>query len=182
LKQLKQSSTQKKEIDRCQKELDNLIEKAKQAREKSSSIFKARYSWKTGRENLSDKRKGNRASPKEKLTRLFEIDKKFKELYDIKEDFRDIYKSENRKAAKDALDDFVNKYGDKYRFLGKTVRNNEAEILNRFTDEGKRNIKRWPEDLVEALRKFERRRGAFRKFESWEMLIDLLLEHSCGGD
>jgi len=174
LKQLKQSSAQKKEIDRCQKELDDLIEKAKQAREKSSSIFKARYSWKTAKENLSDKRKGNRPSPKEKFTRLFEIDKKFKELYDIKEDFRDIYESENRKAAKDALDDFVDKYGDKHRFLKKTVRNNEVEILNRFTDEGK--------DLIENLRKFERRRGAFRKFESWEILIDLLLEHSCDGN
>ena len=36
-----------------------------------------------------------------------------------------------------------------------------------FTDGGKREIKYLPEHLVEGIRKFERRRGAFRKFESW---------------
>ncbi|ODS35942.1 hypothetical protein BEH94_02560 [Candidatus Altiarchaeales archaeon WOR_SM1_SCG] len=101
-------------------------------------------------------------------------------IYIIKEEFRDIFESENKKAAKEALDNFVNKFGDDYPFLKKMVKTNESEILNRFTDDGKRDIKHWPEQLIEKLRKFERRRGAFRTFESWEMLIDLLLEHSCG--
>ncbi|ODS35820.1 MAG: hypothetical protein A7316_03315 [Candidatus Altiarchaeales archaeon WOR_SM1_86-2] len=107
------------------------------------------------------------------------IDQKFKEIYDVKEEFRDIYESKDKKAAKSALDDFVDRYGDAYPFLKKAVRNNETEILNIFTDDGKREIKYLPEHLVEKIRKFERQRGAFRTFESWEMLIDLLLEHSC---
>ena len=173
------SSVQQKEVKRIQNELDNLIERAKQAKEKSSAIFDARWAWRKGREKLSDERKNNKPSPKEKLARLFKIDKKFKEIYDIKEEFRDIYGSKDKKAAKSALDDFVDRYGDAYPFLKKVVRNNETEILNIFTDDGKREIKYLPEHLVEKLKKFERRRGSFRTFESWEMIIDLLLEHSC---
>jgi len=173
------SSVRQKEIEGLQNELDDLIEASKQARKKSSGIFDARWSWRKGREKLSDDRKGTKSSPKEKLARLFEIDKKFKEIYDIKEEFRDIFENKDKGAAKDALDDFVDKYGDAYPFLKKAVRNNETEILNIFTDDGKREIKHWPEHLIKELKRIERRRGAFRKFESWEMLIDLLLEYSC---
>ena len=172
------SPVQQEEVERIQNELDDLIESAKLAKEKSSGIFNARWAWRKGREKLSDERKNNKPSPKEKLTRLFKIDKKFKKIYDIKEEFRDIYGSKDKKAAKSALDDFVDKYGDAYPFLKKAVRNNETEILNIFTDERKREIKHWPEHLVKEIKRIERRRGAFRKFESWEMIIDLLLEYS----
>ena len=87
------SSVQQKEVKRIQNELDDLIESVKQAKEKSSGIFNARWAWRKGREKLSDERKNNKPSPKELLDRLFEIDQKFKEIYDIKEEFRDIYES-----------------------------------------------------------------------------------------
>ena len=170
---------QQEEIERIQSKLDDTIKRAKDARKKSNMVFDGRWPWRTARENLSDERKNNKPSTRERLTRISKTDKKLKDIYDIKEEFRDIFESENKKAAKEALDNFVNKFGDDYPFLKKMVKTNESEILNRFTDDGKRDIKHWPEQLIEKLRKFERRRGAFRTFESWEMLIDLLLEHSC---
>jgi len=67
-------------------------------------VFDGRWPWRTARENLSDERKNNKPSTRERLTRISKIDKKLNDIYDIKEEFRDIFESENKKAAKEALD------------------------------------------------------------------------------
>ena len=122
------------------------------------------------------KRKKNKPSEKERLDLLFEIDAHFKETYYLKEKFRDIYKSKNRKEAEEKLEHFRELCVDKYKYLVRTLDQNETEILNFFTEDGIVKVKHWPEQLVEQMRGFERKRGAFRTLNSWKMLIDMLLE------
>ena len=65
---------------------------------------------------------------------------------------------------------------DNYKYLIRTLDQNEAEILNLFTEERVVDVKHWQEQPIEQMRKFERKRGAFRTLDSWKMLIELLLE------
>jgi len=129
-----------------------------------------------GRENICTERKKDKPSEKERLDRLFEIDTHFKETYDLKEKFRETYKSRNVHEAKERLTEFRELCADKYKYLVRTLNQNETEILNFFTESGVVDVKHWPEQLIEQMRKFERKRGAFRKLKSWKMLIDMLLE------
>jgi len=149
---------------------------AVRAREISSHIFKSRFLWRKGRENICLERKKNNPSEMERLDYLFEIDVHFKETYDLKERFREIYKSENIVEAKEKFENFRGLCVDKYKYLARTLDLNETEILNYFTGEGIVDVKHWPEQMIEKMREFERKRGAFRRLESWKMLIDMLLE------
>ena len=149
---------------------------ALKAREISSHIFQSRFLWRKGRENICTERKKNKPSEKERLDRLFEIDAHFTGTYDLKEKFRDIYKSENLQEAEEKLNQFRKSCADKYKYLTRTLDQNEAEILNFFTEKGIVDVKHWPEQLIEQMREFERKRGAFRTLKSWKMLIDMLLE------
>ena len=149
---------------------------AVKARKISSHIFRSRFLWRKGRENICTERKKDKPSDKERLNRLFEIDAHFKETYELKEKFRDIYKSKNRKDAEENLKRFRALCADNYKYLIRTLDQNESEILNLFTEDGVVDVKHWPEQLIEQMREFERKRGAFRALNSWEMLIDMLLE------
>ena len=110
------------------------------------------------------------------MDHLFEIDAHFKGTYELKEKFRNIYKSKNRKEAEERIDQFRALCIEKYKYLVRTLDQNKAEILNLFTEEGVFDVKHWPEQLIEQMREFERKRGAFRTLNSWKMLIDMLLE------
>ena len=150
---------------------------ASSAREISSHIFRSRFLWRKGEENIClERKRRDKPSEKERLDHLFEIDTHFKETHDLKERFRDIYKSENVDKAKEKFEDFRGLCVDKYKYLVRTLDLNETEILNYFTEGGIVDVKHWPEQLIEQMRKFERKRGAFRRLESWKMLIDMLLE------
>lgn len=149
---------------------------AVKARKISSHIFRSRFLWRKGRENICTERKKDKPSENERLDRLFEIDAHFKETYELKEKFREIYKSKNRKEAEEMLKQFRMLCVDNYKYLIRTLDQNEAEILNLFTEESIVDVKHWPEQLIEQMREFERKRGAFRTLDSWKMLIDMLLE------
>jgi transposase len=159
---------------RTKKENDK--QDAVKARKISSHVFKSRFLWRKGKENICTERKKDKPSEKERLDILFEIDAHFKETYELKEKFRDIYKSKNRKEAEEMLKQFRALCVDNYKYLIRTLDQNEAEILNLFTEEGTVDVKHWPEQLIEQMRAFEQKRGAFRTLNSWKMLIDLLLE------
>lgn len=153
---------------------------ALRARGTSSHIFRSRFLWRKGRENICTERKKNKPSEKERLDRLFEIDDHFKETYELKEKFRDIYKSRGIHEANERLNQFRELCIDKYKYLVRTLDQNETEILNFFTEKGVVDVKHWPEQLIEKMRKFERKRGAFRTLTSWRILIDMLLERVNG--
>ena len=165
----------KEDIAKKTKKEENKQDAVK-AREISSHIFRSRFLWRKARENISTERKKNKPSEKERLDRLFEIDAHFKETHDLKEKFRDIYKSKNVHEAKEKLKQFRKSCVDRYKYLVRTLDQNETEILNFFTEKGVINVKHWPEQLIEKMREFERKRGAFRTLKSWRMLIDMLLE------
>ena len=130
-----------------------------------------------GKENIClERKRRDKPSEKERLNHLFEIDAHFKETYELKESFREIYKSENIREAEEKFEDFRGLCDDKYKYLVRTLDLNETEILNYFIEDGIVDVKHWPEQLIEQMRKFERKRGAFRRLESWKMLIDMLLE------
>lgn len=160
---------------KTKKEVDK--QSALNAREISSHIFCSRFLWRKGRENIClERKRDDKPSEKERLDRLFEIDAHFKETYEIKESFREIYKSENVDKAKEKFEDFRGLCVDKYKYIVRTLDLNETEILNYFTEDGIVDVKHWPEQMIEQMRRFERKRGAFRKLGSWKMLIDMLLE------
>lgn len=170
LKQLKKRKISKKRIESAE-------EKAKTARSKSSHIFKSRFLWRTGRENIKTKRPSkDKPSDKERLDKLFSIDSHFEDTYNIKEKFRYIFKGGNVNEACQRLDAFKEACKDNYKPLYKTAINNEEYILNCFTDNGKIALNHYPEELVGELKRIQRVRSSFRIFDSWKITINILLE------
>jgi len=160
-----------------EKKIKNAEEKAKTVRYKSSHIFKSRFLWRKGKENIKTERLSeDKPSEKERLDELFGIDVDFRETYDIKEKFRDIFKSDNRETATQRLDGFKDECKSNYRYLYKTAINNEEHILNGFTNNGKIALNHYPEELVGGLKRIQRVRGSFRAFDSWGLTINILLE------